>query len=381
MKFVSTFDDGATGFGQEMAAHLARRKESFLFLRHPILPGVGDGSVLESYDAGVLSSSETYPTVTGGRAGQYLKCFFLTRKLIKRHGADIDVFVAHSNINAIAAWTARGNTAFKIVYSSIDYSPHRFTNAALNMIFSVADRIAYRVVDAMWHTYPEAERLKPYAKNARCFETFHGNNFRRVERLPWEERDRFRLVFFGGVTPRANIEAVLGCLRELSAEFPAVFMDVIGTSRHDPSYMDEVKAMADSLGVSGHVEWHGLIEQPSDCEKILVRAGLGLCMYEMDESQVTWYVVPGKVFAYAACGLPVLVSDEIGPVCTREVTENGMGLVTSLDKMAATIADLFRRPDFHESLVESAERWGSKFDWDDKFDKYFALLDESSGSE
>jgi len=138
--------------------------------------------------------------------------------------------------------------------------------------------------------------------------------------------------------------------------------------------MDRLSRIAAECAVADRVKWHGRIEKADDFEEIMVRLGVGLCLYEMNPSMPSWYQLPGKVFAYAACGLPAIALDVSGPVATGEIMRNGIGIVTTLAGLEESIAGLFADTVRHREIAGNAVKWAAQYDWKDKFDKQLGDL-------
>jgi glycosyltransferase involved in cell wall biosynthesis len=379
MKLVCTYSDGKAGVGQELARYLAERRETFLLLEHPMWAGRGWRSRLTRYERGVSDGGVEVGKPRGSLLAQYAACTLLTFSTVWRHRLELDVFVGHSNIDCLAAMAARRRRGCRVVYCSIDYVPQRFASRLLNGIFRVADRLAYRGADAVWHSYPDAARWKPFARRGNCHETLHGNNFRRIARRPWEQRKPHGLAYLGGVIPAAHIEEAVACVGALRRLFSDTTLDVIGDSP-DPAYLERLRTSAGALAGKA-VAWHGLIGDSERFEPLLCGLGVALCLYEMTPERASYYQLPGKVFAYAACGLPTIVLDSSGPVCVREIEKNGIGVVTALSDLEKCIGSLFADEKRHRELAENAVRWASRFDWKDKFDKYLGMLQPPGAGE
>lgn len=379
VKFVCTYSDGKVGVVQELAAYLAGKGESFWYLEHPLVHGNGATSRLDRYESGRLVETKALGKPAKGTVSLYLKATWITFKTVRARRRMIDLFIAASNVDCVVAHVALPRKRTKVIYVSIDFSPKRFSNPLLNIIFRLADRLAYRWASAVWHSYPNATTLKPYAPKEKCIETSHGNNFRRIQRQPFAQRKRSSLVYLGSVSPAAHLEAALIALKTLKPRFPDIRLHVIGEAAN-PAYMQSLKTIATSLDVTNCVTWHGLIAESRTFERIMTELGIALCLYEMTPEHYSWYQLPGKVFAYAACGLPTIVLDKCGPIGTHETEQNHIGVVTSLDGLAGCIAGLLDNPDMHKSLSESSEKWAAEYDWHTKFDKYLGMIDQSSKS-
>jgi glycosyltransferase involved in cell wall biosynthesis len=372
MKFISNYSNGNVGVAQELVRYLAEKGESFFYLEHPLTPATGRSSRLDTYDRGIRKDSTSLGRPRTGSVGHYLQCMWLTFRTVRTCRRSVTRFIGHSNLDCVAAALA-GSRSMKVLYVSIDYTPKRFANPVFNAIYRMADRLAYRWADAVWHSYPDFLQLKPYAPPDKCFVTLHGNNFRRIARPPWSERATSELVYLGGLSPFARLERVLEAVARLRERFPDIRFHAIGAPA-EVAYGERLRTRARDIGVADRVVWHGQITRPEDFENIMTGLGVALCLYEMNPDLPSYYQLPGKVFAYAACGLPTIVLDRSGPIAVREIERNRIGLVASLDGLEDCVARLFSDPERHRSLAENAVRWAGRFDWNDKFDKYLGLL-------
>jgi len=381
MRFVCTYSDGKVGVAQELAAFLVEQRESFWFLEHPLCPAGGQRTRLDEYREGRLVQSRRVGLRFRRLPFSYLQSMLITFWVILRRRGSVSLFVGHSNVDCLAARMAAAGRSVRIVYVSIDFSPERFANGILNILFKAADRLAYRWATAVWHSYPDATELKPYADRyaEKCFETLHGNNYRRIRRKPLDERNRCGLVYLGSVTPAVQLERVMQSLATLHNAYPGIRLEVIGTSE-DAGYLGRLRDLADRMGVGSRVAWHGLIDNAARFEEVMTGLGVALCLYEMTPERYSWYQLPGKVFAYGACGLPTVVSDRSGPVAVREIEKNEIGLVTSPDGLTECLARLFKDEALHRRLSDNAARWAAQFDWHAKFEKYLGMVEKMMGA-
>lgn len=373
MNLISVHCNGTVGVAQELADYLTHKGEPVGLLEHPYSPIQKRPSRLRIFEKGKLWADDDIGQPPRTQMGLYAASFWVTLRVVWQRRREVTRFFAHSNVDCIAARLA-GNRHMRLVYVSIDYSPARFPKQPfLSWVYRVLDRMAYQLATVIWHSYPDATRLKPYAKAEKCFQTLHGNNFKRIHRVPWAEREQHRLVYLGNVHPGAHIEDALLSIKSLRKEIPDITLSVIGVSE-SPMYLQRLKDSAEGMGIADRVTWHGLISESEEYEKILTRCGLALCLYEVDKDHHSYYQISGKIFAYAACGLPVLVLEQSGPATVREVTRVKMGVVTTVDKVVLAMRDLLTQPARHEEMSAKAERWGAAYDWRDKFEKYLSLI-------
>jgi len=283
------------------------------------------------------------------------------------------MFIAFSNVDALAGVVCRFFAPLKVVYVSTDYSPkRRFENPVLNAIYSVADRWAYRWADVVWHMYVERGELKKYKHRARSYDVLDGNNFRRIERFPVDKINPFRLVYIGQINRDCRLEEAINAVANLKGKFPNVGIDIISTG--DPELERRLQALAKDRGMADQIIFHGQIRSSEVYEEIIKRCGLGLCLYEIDKDDFAWFGTPLKVYLYAACGVPSICSNAMGPQTMDYMEKGGVGLLAARGTLEQTLQSIFSDPARYAQMRERTIKWAAQFDYDDKFDKFLALV-------
>jgi glycosyltransferase involved in cell wall biosynthesis len=236
----------------------------------------------------------------------------------------------------------------------------------------MADRMAYRWATAVWHMYPERGQLKKYKHRTKCYDILDGNNFRQIQRLPADQINRFRLVYIGSINRDCRLEEGIMAVSRLKEEFPNTCLDIISSG--DPAYEQRLKDLARKETILDRVTFHGQISDPEVYERLLCQCGLGLSLYQLDENDHAWYCTPLKVYLYAACGIPTILSDTIGPQTRGYLERDGIGVMAARGELAEVIRGVFTDRDRYLDMRARAIRWASQFDWEDKFDKFLSLV-------
>jgi len=234
-------------------------------------------------------------------------------------------------------------------------------------IFRILDRIAYKLSKEIWHSYPDAAQFKPWAPQKKCITTFHGNHFSKRNHFNGASRNVHRLVYYGGVNASVHLDKAINAVKILSQSWQDTELLIIGKA-WDPEYEKVLYQHAVKSVIEKKIIWHGQISNPADAYAILVTCGVALCIYETNPSMPSWYQLPGKIYAYAACGLPVLVLDTSGPITVKTVTQNKLGIVTSLEGIVSCLQNLFENQARYADLSTSTLAWASEYDWEKKFD-------------
>ena len=151
----------------------------------------------------------------------------------------------------------------------------------------------------------------------------------------------FKLVFIGRVHQKKNLEAVIQALPAL--QFPYQ-LKIIGSGREE--YIAELKALAERLGVAGHIEWKGSIV---GTEKFKELAGSDL-MILMSYSEN----FANTVIESLSVGLPVLLSEEVG--MSDYVSRMKFGIAVKLDvaDVAGSITELYHDNDWRNKIRATA---------------------------
>src|SRR6266540_2438607 len=183
-----------------------------------------------------------------------------------------------------------------------------------------------------------------------------------VDRVPTTPRDGFRhrrVVFLGHLVPPQGVDVLLEALSLLRTRGEKIFADVIGTGPLEAN----LRERATALGLDDVVRFHGFVRSHRDVERILAGSSIGVAPYRPEGDTFKRYADPGKLKAYLATGLPVVLTD-VPPNADELVREAGAEIVRS---DAASIADGIVRS------LESPARWGERrraslayarrFDW------------------
>jgi glycosyltransferase involved in cell wall biosynthesis len=174
-----------------------------------------------------------------------------------------------------------------------------------------------------------------------------------------ESFERRRVAYLGHLVPRQGVGLLLEALAVLDRRGERVAADVIGTGPLEA----ELRQRAAQLGLSGSVRFHGFVADHRDVERILAASSLGIAPYRPTDDTFTRYADPGKLKAYLAAGLPIVLTD-VPP--NARVLERAAGAeVVAYD--AAALADAI------SAGLASAELWGKRraaarvyaqqFDW------------------
>jgi glycosyltransferase involved in cell wall biosynthesis len=170
---------------------------------------------------------------------------------------------------------------------------------------------------------------------------------------------RRRIVFLGHLVPRQGVELLLDALALLKDRGEGFSAEVIGGGPLEAT----LRERAGTLGLGDVVRFHGFVPDHRDVERLLAESSVATAPYRPGEGTFTEYADPGKLKAYLAAGLPIVLTDV--PPNASELARTGGAEIVAYD--AAAIADALSRS------LSSAARWqerrqaaldqARRFDW------------------
>jgi glycosyltransferase involved in cell wall biosynthesis len=191
-----------------------------------------------------------------------------------------------------------------------------------------------------------------------------------IDRVPTTQPDGFgrrRIVFLGHLVPRQGVAMLLDALTSLGD----MEADVIGTGPLET----ELREHARRARIP--VTFHGYVADHREVEELLSRSSVAVAPYAETDETFTRYADPGKLKAYLAAGLPIVLTDV--PPNARELASEAGAEVVADDP--AALADAISRalasPELWQVRRESALAYAARFDWEVLLGDLLAELDLS----
>lgn len=252
--------------------------------------------------------------------------------------------------------------ARSVVLWSVDFVPDRF--GAGTVATKIYDRLDHRCctrADARVELSEAARdaRNRRHSLRENSAPTYvvpMGAWLARVPRASAEALANRRVAFLGHLVPRQGVELLLEALALLEN----VSADVIGSGPLE----DALQRRAEELGLSHSVRFHGFVPDHRDVERLLADAAIGVAPYRPDADTFTRYADPGKLKAYLAAGLPIVLTDV--PPNAQELAREAGAEVAAFDAAAlaraidAGLADADRWRERHNAGLA----YVSRFDWE-----------------
>jgi glycosyltransferase involved in cell wall biosynthesis len=184
-----------------------------------------------------------------------------------------------------------------------------------------------------------------------------------LERVPKSPSDGFigrRVVFLGHLVPRQGMDVLLDALAIVKNSGGDVSADVIGTGPLE----QHLRQRSAGLGLDETVRFHGFVTDHRDVERLLAESAIAVAPYRPGEGTFTSYADPGKLKAYLAAGLPVLLTD-VPPNAQALAQEAGAELVAYDPQAIATaIMEGLSSPQRWRERRGAALAYVTRFDWE-----------------
>jgi len=194
--------------------------------------------------------------------------------------------------------------------------------------------------------------------------------YNRIKKLSFDEIQKHTLVFMGHLIEKQGVQLVIEAIPEIIKEIPDFKFLVIGTG----DYEFTLKQKVSELNIDSFVKFTGFIEDHKEIEKLLAKSACAVALYNKEVDLWTYYTDPGKVKAYLAAGLPVIITDV--PQIARQIQEHKCGTVVKYEKneLVKAILSLLKDENLNEKYRKNAIEFAKQFDWNVMFYRYLKVI-------
>jgi glycosyltransferase involved in cell wall biosynthesis len=144
-------------------------------------------------------------------------------------------------------------------------------------------------------------------------------------------------------------------------------------------FADELKLKVNERGLSLDVIFHGFIKDHREVESVLAGGAVAVATYIPEQADFTKFADPGKLKAYLAAGLPIVLTD-VSPNA-REIAEVAGGELVSYEpeSIANKIITILSDPETWVQRNTAALTYVQQFDWNVILDRAFENLQSVTG--
>lgn len=358
----------ADGPAQALRDYLVARNVRVVTIFHPLTPEQGTRHRITVYDNGAQVRERSVRLPLKPPASFALDPFV---PLLPPH---VDAWFGFNPLACARGLVARRQRrARQVVLWSVDFVPDRFGSGTLpTRVYDRLDRLSCMRANARVELSETARSARDRRHHlppgsAPAFVVPMGAWIDRVPTTPPDGFRRRRLVFLGHLVERQGVGTLLAALSTLDD----VAADVIGTGPLEQELREQAKRAALDITFHGYVADHRKVEQ------LLSRSSVAVAPYAQTAQTFTRYADPGKLKAYLAAGLPVVLTDV--PPNARELESEAGAEVVADDPaaLAAAIGRALASPAAWQARRESALAYARRFDWNALLGNLLAELDLS----
>lgn len=334
----------AEGPAEALRDYLVTRGAEVVTIFHPLTPEHGGRHVITRYEDGAAVDRREVNLRVRPPASYALD------GLVPLLPPRVDTWFGFNPLAAARGLLLRRlRRVRRVLLWSVDFVPDRFGPGTLpTKIYDRLDRRSCVHADARVELSEAARdaRNRRHGIDAPAYVVPMGAWLARVPRATFAER---RVAFLGHLVQRQGIDLLLDAMRLL----PDVDADVIGRGPLE----ETLRRQAGS-----NVRFHGFVPEHRDVERLLAGAALAVAPYRADS--FTRYADPGKLKAYLAAGLPIVLTD-VPPNAQELAREAGAELVPfDAEALARAIESGLAERTRWQERHDAALAYVSRFDWE-----------------
>jgi glycosyltransferase involved in cell wall biosynthesis len=344
---------------------------------HPLSPEQGRRHVITRYEGGEPVDERSTHTPLGPPLS------FVLDPFVPLLPPRVDTWFGFNPLACGRGLAARRlGRARAAVLWSVDFVPERFGSGTIpTRVYDRLDKLCCLRADARIELSATAReaRNRRHGLTAAATEAHvvpMGAWLDRVVTTPPDGFRRRRVVFLGHLVPRQGVETLLDALALLEARDAEVTADIIGTGPLESS----LRGRAETLGLDKAVTFHGFVAHHRDVERLLADCSVAAAPYNPEGTTFTRYADPGKLKAYLAAGLPIVVTD-VPPNAAALADRGGAAVVPyAADAIAAAISNAIDSPERWQERRAAALDHARQFDWNVLLDDLFRKLELEPGA-
>ena len=338
-----------------LLAHHARRVTTVV---HPLEPEDGTAHTITSWERGERIGERVL------RLPSRPPFTYAVDPFVPLRPATVDCWIGFNNLAAARGLVHRRlRRAARVLYWAVDFVPERFGASLLTRIYDAIDAYCSRTVDLRVELSQAAlegrnHRHRLAGRAAPAAVAPIGAWTDRVPVTPddgWRAR---RVLYLGHLVPRQGVTRLveaLALLRKRDIEFTA---EIAG---HGP-LEQELRSRVGALGLEDRVLFRGFLSGP-DLEQFLASGSVGVAPYDTGVKSFTRYADPSKLRAYAAAGLPIVLTD-VPPNAHELAAEAGAEVVPyDAEALAAAVERALSSNSGWSARRAAALAYARRYDW------------------
>ncbi|KKU83761.1 hypothetical protein A2973_00705 [Candidatus Gottesmanbacteria bacterium RIFCSPLOWO2_01_FULL_49_10] len=365
LRVVIVTHEYATGPPHALATYLRGKTAHLAFIAHPFVFAKEKRSHLSIFDvSGVRVKEIIFPWHVPFQFVSVIKDAVLTLWWCIRLGYT-DIFIGVDNINAcMGILLQKVGLVKKTVFYTIDYIPHRFANPFINAVYHKLDAFAAKNADTLWNlsSIMELERSRkglndPEIRKKQIVVPVGTDAI--TNPVPFSKIKRYHLAHMGHLTKKQGVQSVIEAIPLIVTKLPHFHFDIIGGGPMESELLD----MVQKLHLQKYVTFYGFIKNHDEVEALLAKCAAAIAPYVDSPDNFVRYTDPGKVKAYLAVGLPIIITKV--PDVWKEIVKRRVGIAVSdnMHKIAEGIIKLLLDEKKLRSFRDRSLKLGREYSW------------------
>ena len=354
---------------QALSNYLTSRTDEFVSILHPFSYSSVPDSAYRVHSKRECRESLRWRNIRFSEVLSYAQHIALTLYWILRSRKRFSIYVGIDNLNAFTGIVLRKlGVTDKVIFYVIDYTPKRFRNTFINLLYHALDGFCVRHSDYVWNI---SERIAEVREKQGVSKTKNlvvpvGIELEKIGCLANRKGNKRKLVFVSHLTKSKGVELAIEAMKAINQAVPDAILEIIGTGPHE----QELEKMCEVRGLSNYVKFLGAMGHDKLLE-YLPSCGIALATYLDDLDSITYYADPTKPKEYLACGLPVVITRV--PWIAEEIERRPMGIAIRYTKEELTnaVIKLAKNNDFYMQCSKNATAFTSNLSWDKIYTRAF----------
>ncbi|MBI5613915.1 glycosyltransferase [Candidatus Gottesmanbacteria bacterium] len=361
-----------TGPPHSLEKYCSGKVSKLLFISHPFIFAPDTRSYFNLYDfKGKVQDSVHFIKFIQNQFISVMKDIVLTVYWVVCAG-QFDQYIGVDGMNAFTGlFLKRLGIVKRVIFYTIDYVPNRFNNAFVDSIYLWIDKKAVEGSDVVWNLSDtmktmRAEQGLSHSYDAKQILVPVGTDVD-IPEVKESERKRFHVAHMGHLTKKQGVQLVIEAIPEVLTKVPEFHFDIFGAGEYEKT----LKELSARLNVDSFVTFHGYIEDHHSLEIKLSTCSLGIAPYVDTQDNFIRHTDPGKVKAYLAAGLPIVITKV--PDVWKDIEKNKCGKACEANPSSVAKTIIFLLTD--ELLLglyrKNAVVYARKFSWKRVFTRAF----------
>jgi glycosyltransferase involved in cell wall biosynthesis len=373
----STFTIVANGFAdgpaQPLRDYLLEHKaKKVIMVNHPLVAEGSNKHIVTIYEDGKIKSQKKY-----GLPNKPPYTFALDPFVPLRLPNSTAWFGFNNLATQRGLYRKKRGKVQKVYYWAVDFVPNRFGNNLLTKVYNRVDRKVSVYADARIELTATALKSRTEYLGLDSKSTAPGivapmgtwlDRTPKAKATAWKRK---KVVYLGHLVERQGVATLIRALQLVFKKDPQATAEIIGSGPE----ADTLKKLAEKLGISKKVTFHGFVKDHKDVESILAQGTVAAAPYVKDKTNFTQFADPGKLKAYLGANLPIVLTDV--PPNANELENAGAAAVVE-DSPEAVAEGLLRLLSDEKSWLRAhsaAAKLAHEFDWNNILRKTLEQLD------